>query len=153
MNPTCPAVAPSFANEVYPNVIKPFCATPCHSPGGAESSMPFQTYQQIYGQNGQEAGAILTQVFRNCSMPPSNAPQLPDGDGDGGAGDAEAANLRQTLLDWLICRRPITEFQGTLTKNAACPWGESPRLSLHSSKRWKRTVQVPASSKRIGPTL
>jgi hypothetical protein len=107
VNPTCPGVAPSFANDVNPNVFKPFCAMPCHSPGGTEFSMPLLTYQQIYGQNGQEAGEIFTQVFEDCLMPPSNAPaQLTDGDGDGGLGDAEAANARQTLLDWLTCGAP-----------------------------------------------
>jgi hypothetical protein len=107
VNPTCPGVAPSFANDVNPNVFKPFCASPCHSPGGQEFSMPLTSYQQIYGQNGQEAGEIFTQVFENCLMPPSNAPaQLPDGDSDGGAGDAGDANARQTLLDWLVCGAP-----------------------------------------------
>jgi hypothetical protein len=43
-------------------------------------------------------------------MPPSNATQVTDGDGDAGrgdaeagTGDAEATNPRQTLLDWLTC--------------------------------------------------
>jgi hypothetical protein len=107
VNPTCPGVSPSFANDVYPNVIRPFCAMPCHSPGGTEFSMPLLTYQQIYGQNGQEAGEILTQVFEDCLMPPSNAPaQLTDGDGDAGTGDAGDPNARQTLLDWLACGAP-----------------------------------------------
>jgi hypothetical protein len=107
VDPTCPGVAPSFANDVYPNVVRPFCAVPCHSSTGVEFSMPLTSYQQIYGQNGQEAGEIFTQVFENCLMPPSNAPaQLTDGDGDGGAGDAGDANARQTLLDWLVCGAP-----------------------------------------------
>jgi hypothetical protein len=107
VNPTCPGIVPSFANDVYPNVIRPFCTVPCHSSTGAEFSMPLATYQQIYGQNGQEAGEIFTQVFENCLMPPSNAPaQLADGDGDAGIGDAEATNPRQTLLDWLTCGAP-----------------------------------------------
>jgi hypothetical protein len=106
MNPTCPGVAPSFANDVYPNVFVPFCVS-CHSSIGVEFGTPLTTYEQIYGQNGQEAGEIFTQVFENCLMPPSNAPaQLTDGDGDGGMGDAEAANSRQTLLDWLTCGAP-----------------------------------------------
>ena len=105
VNPTCPAVSPSFVNDVYPNVFVPFCTGPCHSPTGVEYGTPFTTYRQIYGQNGQEAGQILSQVFNNCYMPPSNAPaQLTDGDGDGG--DGQATNARQTLLDWLICGAP-----------------------------------------------
>jgi hypothetical protein len=120
VNPTCPGVSPSFANDVYPNVIRPFCAVPCHSSIGQEYSMPLTTYQQVYGQNGQEAGEIFTQVFENCLMPPSNAAQLTAGDGDAGTGDAAAGtgdaaagtgnaadtNPRQTLLDWLTCGAP-----------------------------------------------
>jgi hypothetical protein len=106
-DPTCPSVVPSFANDVYPNVFVPFCTGPCHSPIGVESKTPLTTYQQIYGQNGQEAGEILNQVFENCLMPPSNAPaQLTDGDGDGGSPDSATGNARQTLLDWLACEAP-----------------------------------------------
>ena len=65
--------APSFAGDVYPNVIEPVCGN-CHKPGGQEPTMPFLTYQQIYGQNGSEAHEIYTQVFASCLMPPSNAP-------------------------------------------------------------------------------
>ena|ERR1022692_1984647 len=105
VNPTCPAAgAPSFANDVYPNVFVPFCVS-CHSSIGLESGRPLTTYSQIYGQNGVEAGAIFTQVFENCLMPPSNAPaQLTDADADGGDGASTAA--RQTLLDWLVCGAP-----------------------------------------------
>jgi hypothetical protein len=104
--PACPdpRVAPSFVNDVYPNVFVPFCVT-CHSPTGVESRTPLTTYQQIYGENGVEAGEIFTQVFEACLMPPSNAPaQLTDTEADGGDGDAQGA--RQTLLDWLSCDAP-----------------------------------------------
>jgi hypothetical protein len=100
VNPTCPGVAPSFAGDVYPNVFVPFCTTTCHSSGGLEPSMPFSTYQQIY----VEAGGIFTQVFENCAMPPSTAPQLTDDAADGG--DAAMLGPRQTLLDWLVCGAP-----------------------------------------------
>ena len=104
VNPTCPMVVPSFANDVYPNVFVPFCVS-CHSSIGVESNSPLTTYGQIYGQNGTEAGEIFAQVFENCMMPPSNAPaQLTGGDGDGG--DAAATVARQTLLDWLVCGAP-----------------------------------------------
>jgi|ERR1035438_3036763 uncharacterized membrane protein len=98
VNPTCPGTAPSFASDVYPNVFVPFCVS-CHSSTGVESKTPLTSYQQIYVQ----AGAIITQVFENCAMPPSNEPQLTD-DADGG--DAAALGARQTLLDWLVCGAP-----------------------------------------------
>jgi hypothetical protein len=84
---------PSFAGDVYPNVIQPVCVG-CHSPDGGESSKPFLTYQQIYGKGGTEAETIRTRVFYQCSMPPSNAPEpLTDGG-------------RQTLWEWIACGAP-----------------------------------------------
>jgi len=113
VSPTCPAVVPSFANEVYPKVFVPYCVS-CHSSIGIESGRPLTTYQQIYGQGGSEAGEIFAQVFENCLMPPSNAPaQLTDTQSDGGdgggdvdAGDGGAGGARQALLDWLVCGAP-----------------------------------------------
>jgi mono/diheme cytochrome c family protein len=84
---------PSFAEDVYPNVIKPVCVG-CHSPDGGEPSMPFLTYQQIYGKGGQEVNEIRQQVFFECAMPPSNAPSMLTDD------------QRQTLFTWLACGAP-----------------------------------------------
>ena len=87
---TCPDAPPSFAGDVYPNVFVPVCV-PCHSPTGVEPSMPFTSYQQIYGSGGTEAREIFSQVFESCLMPPANAPvSLTD-------------EQRQTLLDWFAC--------------------------------------------------
>jgi hypothetical protein len=88
-DPLCPDAPPSFAGDIYPNVFQPMCV-PCHSPGGQESSMPFTTYQGIYGTNGAIAREIYAQVFENCLMPPSGSPQLSDAQ-------------RQKLLDWFGC--------------------------------------------------
>jgi hypothetical protein len=103
VNPTCPGVSPSFANDVYPNVFVPFCVS-CHSSIGVEPGMPFTTYQQIYGQAGAEAQEIFNQVFEDCLMPPLNAPaQLTDSDAGADADAGGALGARQTLLDWLSC--------------------------------------------------
>jgi uncharacterized membrane protein len=93
-NLVCPeAGAPSFAGDVYPNVFVPVCAN-CHAPGGQEATMPFTSYAQIYGTNGNVAREIFNQVFESCLMPPSNAPApLTD-------------DQRQTLLDWFACGAP-----------------------------------------------
>jgi hypothetical protein len=100
VNPSCPGVSPSFANDVYPNVFVPFCVS-CHSSIGVESTTPLTNYAQIYGQMGVEAGEIFTQVFVSCQMPPSNAPaELTDDEG------GDALGPRQTLLDWLACGAP-----------------------------------------------
>ena len=92
----CPeAGAPSFANDVFPNVFVPVCDN-CHAPGQVEAAMPLTSYQQIFGpasgpNMGSEARSIFNQVFLSCLMPPSNAPVPLD------------AAQRQTLLDWYAC--------------------------------------------------
>ena len=91
-NPTCPDAAPSFEGDVYPNVFVPVCVT-CHSPTGVEPSMPFLSYQQIYG-SGSEAKEIFNQVFESCLMPPP------------GAAVSLTDDQRQLLLDWFACGAP-----------------------------------------------
>jgi hypothetical protein len=83
------AGCPSFANDVYPNVIQPVCVG-CHSPDGGESKTLLLTYDQVFG----EASEIRNQVFSSCAMPPSNAPSMLTDD------------QRQTLFDWLHCGAP-----------------------------------------------
>ncbi len=92
-NPTCPDAAPSFVGDVYPNVFVPVCVT-CHSPTGVEPSMPFMSYQQIYGSGGTEAKEIFNQVFESCLMPPP------------GAVESLTDDQRQLLLDWFACGAP-----------------------------------------------
>lgn len=95
----CPeAGAPSFSNDVLPNVFVPVCQN-CHAPGQEEAAMPLTNYQQIFGPTsgpnmGSEAREIFNQVFLSCLMPPSNAPAPLD------------ADQRQTLLDWYACGNP-----------------------------------------------
>jgi hypothetical protein len=86
----CPeAGAPSFAGDVLPNVIVPVCQN-CHAPGETEASIPFLTYQQIYGR----IGTVFTDVFQQCNMPPSDAPVPLDDE------------QRQKLFDWYACGAP-----------------------------------------------
>ena len=64
----------------------------CHSPEAptADQETPSLTsYQEIY--SAVEAREIITQVFDQCAMPPSDAP-VPLSD-----------DQRQTLLVWLTC--------------------------------------------------
>ncbi len=91
--PACPDAAPSFVGDVYPNVFVPVCIT-CHSPTGVEPSMPFMSYQQIYGSGGSEAKEIFNQVFESCLMPPP------------GAAVSLTDDQRQLLLDWFACGAP-----------------------------------------------
>jgi uncharacterized membrane protein len=86
VDPPCPDAIPSFERDVYPNVFAAVCVG-CHNPTGEEPSMPLTTYQQIHSR----AGAIYSQVFLSCLMPPPNAPE-PLSDGQ-----------RQKLLDWFGC--------------------------------------------------
>jgi uncharacterized membrane protein len=89
---TCPdAGAPSF-DSVLANVITPVCDR-CHAPGGQEAVMPLQTYQQVYGKNGDEVKSIRTQV-ESCLMPPPNQPEVLTDDG------------RHLLLTWIACGAP-----------------------------------------------
>jgi hypothetical protein len=85
----CPeAGAPSFEGDVLP-IFKNICNN-CHAPGQVEANKPLTNYQQIYGRRG----AVFTQVFENCYMPPSIATvKLTDDE-------------RQMLLDWYACGTP-----------------------------------------------
>ena len=83
--PAPEAGCPSFTNDVLP-IFQSVCDN-CHAPGQVEANRPLTTYQQINAQ----VGAVFTQVFENCLMPPSNAPE------------PLTASERQTLLDWFAC--------------------------------------------------
>lgn len=112
VDPTCPEAGPppSFA-EVYQKVFVPYCVSCHNADGGVESKTPLTTYAQIYGQNGTEAVQIITQVFRNCAMPPSNADaQLSEGNADGGDG---GLGPRQMLFEWLGCGAKNTDAGST----------------------------------------
>lgn len=88
----CPeAGAPSFS-DVYSTVFVPVCQR-CHISGGEESTMPFLTYQQIYGKNAGEVNEIKQQVL-SCLMPPPGEPEVLTDD------------QRQLLLDWIGCGAP-----------------------------------------------
>lgn len=112
VDPTCPEAGPppSF-DEVYQKVFVLYCVS-CHNvDSSVEPNKPLTTYQQIYGQNGMNAEAILSQVFRNCAMPPPNADaQLPDDNADGGDG---GLGPRQMLLNWLVCGAKNTDAGAT----------------------------------------
>ncbi len=93
VDPPCPDAAPSFAEDVYPQVFQPACVR-CHSPTGEESKTPLTSYQQIYGAGGVTAKEIYFQVFQACLMPPPSGPEL--------LSDVQ----RQKLLDWFACGAP-----------------------------------------------
>jgi hypothetical protein len=81
---------PSFVTDVLP-IFQQVCDN-CHAPDAPkpDQEVPYLTnYQQIY--SAVEAHEIITQVFDDCAMPPSNAP-VPLGD-----------DQRRTLLVWLTC--------------------------------------------------
>lgn len=83
---SCPATVPSYQATIAP-LINLRCVT-CHSPGGQESSLPFQTYSEVYPNRS----AMLNQVYA-CNMPLAPAPKL-------------TAQERQELLTWLVCGAP-----------------------------------------------
>jgi hypothetical protein len=91
---SCPeAGGPSFDTDVLP-IFQQVCDN-CHSPDApkADQEVPSLTnYQQIY--SAVESREIVTQVFEDCAMPPSDAPVPLIGD------------QRQTLLVWLTCGAP-----------------------------------------------
>jgi hypothetical protein len=82
----CPAVVPSYANEIAP-LISGSCF-PCHAPGGQEAVTPLTSYQQVYFYRT----SVLDQVY-HCIMPLAGSPGL-------------TATERADLLNWLICNAP-----------------------------------------------
>ncbi len=82
----CPSTPPSYAKDVAP-AIQASC-TPCHAPGGRESSRLLTDYASAFANRGPS----LNQIHA-CRMPPRDAPPLSD------------AN-RKILLDWLVCGAP-----------------------------------------------
>jgi hypothetical protein len=82
----CPSPAPSYAKDVAP-VIQASC-TPCHAPGGKESSRLLTDYDSAHANRGP----MLNQIHA-CRMPPSDGPPL-------------TAQGRAILLAWLVCGAP-----------------------------------------------
>ena len=82
----CPASPPSYAKDVAP-VIQAAC-TPCHAPGGEESSRLLTDYAHAFANRGP----VLNQVHA-CRMPPRDAPPL-------------SAEGRKILQEWLVCGAP-----------------------------------------------
>ena len=82
----CPATPPSYAKDIAP-AIQQAC-TPCHAPGGQESSRLLTDYANAFANRGP----ALNQIHA-CRMPPRDAPPL-------------SAEHRKLLLDWLVCGAP-----------------------------------------------
>jgi hypothetical protein len=61
---------------------------PCHTPGGVESTIPFDTYEQVRARR-----ADIQALVGGCVMPPADQPQPTK---------AESA----ALLGWLVCDAP-----------------------------------------------
>jgi uncharacterized membrane protein len=57
----------------------------CHTPGGVEAVLPYQTYDQVQRQSTN----ILFQISR-CLMPPADQPQL-------------SSEERQVIMGWIVC--------------------------------------------------
>lgn len=81
----CPSAAPTWV-DAQP-IIHARCEL-CHTPGGANANLPFDTYDRVYAVRQR----VLTQVYA-CRMPPSGYPPL-------------EASERKTLLEWLVCGAP-----------------------------------------------
>jgi hypothetical protein len=85
---TCPSPVPSYATDVAP-IIQQRCATAaCHSPTGAQSIRPYQTYDEVKKFQID----ILIEV-RACAMPKAPAPPL-------------TTEELATFVGWLYCDAP-----------------------------------------------
>jgi uncharacterized membrane protein len=82
----CPTPTPSYANEV--SAIFTTHCTSCHSPGGENSSLPLDTYEQIFSNRRD----VLDQVY-SCLMPNTGGVPL-------------SSDERAALLAWLVCGSP-----------------------------------------------
>jgi hypothetical protein len=83
---SCPDQTLTYASGVAP-ILDTSCS-PCHAPGGVESTVPLTNYTQVSNRLTSIAGQLQT-----CSMPPAGAAPL-------------AASDRQTIIDWIACRAP-----------------------------------------------
>lgn len=84
--PASCGTAPSYQATVAP-ILNAHCLT-CHSPGGQQSSLPLQTYSEVYSNRS----AVLNQVY-SCNMPLAPNPR-------------PSEEERQALLMWLVCGAP-----------------------------------------------
>ena len=62
--------------------------SPCHFPGGVESTRLLSDYGHVSGERMSIAGQLVT-----CAMPPAGSPQL-------------SSDERKQILDWLTCGAP-----------------------------------------------
>ena len=85
----CPALVPSFKNDVKP-VLDARCNN-CHVPGLVGAPWPFDSYQDTVDWK-----TLVLQDLHDCSMPPADA----------GAPLSEAE--RNTLNAWIVCGTPLT---------------------------------------------
>ena len=83
---SCPDPTLTYASEVGAT-LKATCS-PCHAPGGVESTVPLTDYSQVSKRLTSVAGQLQT-----CTMPPAGAMAL-------------AASDRQAILDWIVCGAP-----------------------------------------------
>ena len=80
---TCPPSPPTYAKDVAPLVLK--SCTPCHAPGGTQSSRLLTTYPGLV----KESNGALLQVAA-CRMPPRGFLAMTD-------------EARTALLGWVVC--------------------------------------------------
>ena len=84
----CPPDTPSWsADGGVAAIFAARCAS-CHAAGGAEATVPLDTYATVFARRT----TVLSQVL-HCLMPPPDAGQL-------------TAPERAEVLDWLVCDAP-----------------------------------------------
>jgi hypothetical protein len=93
----CPSSPPSYKNEIE-FIVASDCAGAaggkCHSPGGAESTKDFTTYQGLYSDHLTVAQQVGLCPSSSMGMPPLGSPQ-------------PTAAQRLALVTWAgICRAP-----------------------------------------------
>jgi hypothetical protein len=79
----CPPSPPTYAKDIVP-LVQATC-TPCHAPGGVESTRILTDYAGLLKQSNP----VLLQVSA-CRMPPRNAPPISE-------------EGRKALLAWVVC--------------------------------------------------
>jgi len=85
-DPTCPAIVPSYANEIAP--IFTAACVPCHYAGNPYAQSNLVDYANVHRVYGSALGQV-----ESCLMPPASVQQLSEAE-------------RTAVLAWLACGAP-----------------------------------------------